>query len=190
MTNVILAGVGGQGVLLSCRVLMEAARRAGHDVKESEVHGMAQRGGSVDCHVRYGKNVASPLIPRGAADILVAFELCEAVRKLEYLAPDGRMLVNNLQIEPSTVQSGAMEYPADLDAWLQDNVTNLHVLNTLPALRAVGSKRCLNILMLGAASGFTGIDLKHWTDAVETVLKPQHVDMNLKAFELGRQMLA
>ncbi len=186
MTNVIITGVGGQGVLLACRVLMEAAKLAGYDVKESEIHGMAQRGGSVECHIRFGNQVASPLVARDNADIIVAFELCEAVRKLEYLAAEGVLLVNNMKILPSTVESGAMEYPDNLDKWLAENISKAFLLDNREALADIGSKKCLNLLMLGAMAGFTSIPDNNWEEAIRNLVKPQYLEMNKKAFRLGR----
>ncbi len=118
MKNVIFAGVGGQGVILASKILMEVAMNAGYDVKESEVHGMAQRGGSVDCNIRYGDKVYSPLIPKEEADYIVSLEMLEVMRKLDYLAPEGKLIVNREKVDPAPVQTGAMKYPPDLEEWV------------------------------------------------------------------------
>lgn len=186
MTNVIMTGVGGQGVLLACRVLMETALLQGYDAKESEIHGMAQRGGSVVTHVRFGaEEPASPLISENGADFIVAFELCEAVRTLPYLKGDGLLLVNNLEISPSVVQSGMASYPEDLDEWLSTNVSRVRLMNTEEACREAGSKRCLNIVMLGALSAHTDIAEEHWLQALRSLIKPKYLDVNEEAFRLG-----
>jgi len=190
MTNIIMAGVGGQGVLLACRVLMEAAFYSNYDVKESEIHGMAQRGGSVEAHVRFGSDVASPLIPNAAADFIVSFELCEAVRKLDYLGKHGVLFVNNEKVIPSSVQAGLAEYPEALDTWLDNNVPNVHLLDTLQARKDIGSKRCLNILMLGALSNRLDIPEENWLSAIRELVKPKYVDTNIDAFNYGRSCTA
>lgn len=188
MKNIIFAGVGGQGVILVSKVLMEVAMNAGYDVKESEVHGMAQRGGSVDCHVRFGEKVYSPLIERGTADYIVTLELLESMRKLDYLAPEGTLIVNDDKIDPAPVQIGAMEYPADIGEWIKSNVKNNMIINTVDALKKAGSKKALNIVMLGKLSNYLEFDIHQWKNAIKSLVKEEFVDMNLKAFEIGREL--
>jgi len=188
MKNIIFAGVGGQGVILASKILMEVARDSGYDVKESEVHGMAQRGGSVDCHVRYGEKVYSPLISRGTADYIVSLEELEAMRKLEYLAPGGVMIVNREKINPAPVETGAMEYPADIEEWLSAHVRNSEILDTKEALRKAGSKKALNIVMLGALSKHLEFSEDTWTKAIRSLVRDKFVEMNLTAFNLGRDL--
>ncbi len=189
MKNVIFAGVGGQGVILASKILMEAAKNAGYDVKESEVHGMAQRGGSVDCHVRFGDKVYSPLIEKGTADIVVALEVLEAMRKLEFLKTDGMLIVNREQIDPAPVQAGLEKYPDDLEAWLKEHVKNFVIVDTAPALKEAGSKRALNIVMLGVISNFLEFTTEQWTEAIRSMVKEKFADMNLLAFRLGRDLI-
>ena len=188
MKNIIFAGVGGQGVILASKVLMETAKNAGYDIKESEVHGMAQRGGSVDCHVRYGKKVYSPLIDKGTADYIVTLELLESMRKLDYLAPEGSLIVNNIQIDPTPVEIGAMEYPADIKEWLTKNVKNCSIVNTQEALKEAGSKKALNIVMLGILSKHLEFTDEQWETSIKSLVKEKFIEMNLKAFKLGKNI--
>jgi len=188
MKNVIFAGVGGQGVILASKVLMEVAMTAGYDVKESEVHGMAQRGGSVDCHVRYGEKVYSPLIERGTADYIVSLEILETIRKMDFLAPDGTLLINDLQIDPAPVEIGAMDYPSDLREWITNNIKNSLIVQTGEALKKAGNKRALNIVMLGLLSNYLEFEEEAWKNAIKVLVKEKFLDMNLKAFDLGRAL--
>lgn len=190
MKNVIFAGVGGQGVILASKILMEAAMAAGYDVKESEVHGMAQRGGSVDCHVRYGEKVYSPLIEKGTADFVVCLELLETMRKLEYLKSDGMIIVNREKIDPAPVAAGLEKYPPDIEDWLKANVKKHLMLDTKEALKEAGSAKALNIVMLGALSNFLEFTDEQWASAIRSLVKEKFVDMNLKAFALGKGLVA
>ncbi|MBN1497285.1 MAG: indolepyruvate oxidoreductase subunit beta [Spirochaetes bacterium] len=187
MKNVIFAGVGGQGVILASKILMEVAMNAGYDVKESEVHGMAQRGGSVDCNVRYGEKVYSPLIPREEADFIVSLEMLEVLRKLDYLAPAGKLIVNREKVDPAPVQTGAMKYPSDIEEWVGKNVKNAVFVDTEAILKELGTRKALNIVMLGILSKdleFTG---EQWEAAIRSLVKEKFLDMNLKAFTMGRE---
>ena len=190
MKNVIFAGVGGQGVILASKILMEAAMAAGYDVKESEVHGMAQRGGSVDCHVRYGEKVYSPLIEKGTADFVVCLELLETMRKLEYLKSGGMIIVNREKIDPAPVAAGLEKYPPDIEDWLKANVKKHLVLDTKEALKEAGSAKALNIVMLGALSNFLEFTDEQWASAIRSLVKEKFVEMNLKAFALGKGLVA
>ncbi len=190
MKNVIFAGVGGQGVILASKILMEAAMAAGYDVKESEVHGMAQRGGSVDCHVRYGEKVYSPLIEKGTADFVVCLELLETMRKLEYLKSGGMIIVNREKIDPAPVAAGLEKYPPDIEDWLKTNVKKHLVLDTKEALKEAGSAKALNIVMLGALSNYLEFTDEQWASAIRSLVKEKFVEMNLKAFALGKGLVA
>ena len=190
MKNVIFAGVGGQGVILASKVLMEAAKNKGFDVKESEVHGMAQRGGSVDCHIRFGNEVYSPLIPRGRADYIVSLELLETMRKLDYLNKNSVLIVNREQINPAPVEIGAMKYPEDIEDWLKKNFANTVVVDTAEALKEVGTKKAVNIVMLGCLSKYLDFEMKEWEDAIKANVKEGFVEQNLKAFTLGRELIS
>ncbi len=186
MKNVIFAGVGGQGVILASKILMEVAMSAGYDVKESEVHGMAQRGGSVDCHVRFGEKVYSPLIPNESADYIVSLELLEVMRKLDYLSPKGKLIVNMEKIDPAPVQTGAMAYPPDLVEWIRSNTTDSLFVETEGILKEVGSRKALNIVMLGILSKYLEFDEAQWEKGIRTLVKEKFLEMNFKAFSMGR----
>lgn len=190
MKNVIFAGVGGQGVILASKILMEVAMNAGFDVKESEVHGMAQRGGSVDCNVRYGERVYSPLIEKGTSDFLVVFELLEAVRKLEYLKPDGMLIVNKEKIDPAPVQAGLAQYPVDIEDWISKNIANHLIVETDHILKEIASRKVVNIVMLGVLSNYLEFSVDQWSDAIRSNIKGKFVEMNLKAFSSGRELLS
>lgn len=184
VTTVVLAGVGGQGTILAGDVLAKVAVAAGLDVKLSEVHGMAQRGGSVDTVVRFGDHVFSPIADPGSADHLVAFELIEAARKIQYLRPEGRLLVNTRIIEPLPVLTG--EYPptAGIEAALMAEDA---VFVDAEALACeAGDTRSANIVLLGALS--TGLEFDHeaWRDVIAGRVPPKTVEVNLAAFESGR----
>jgi indolepyruvate ferredoxin oxidoreductase beta subunit len=190
MKNIIFAGVGGQGVILASKILMEVAMNAGLDVKESEVHGMAQRGGSVDCNVRYGDKIYSPLIEKGTTDFLVVFELLEAVRKLGYLKPDGMLIVNRERIDPAPVQAGLATYPADIEEWIKNNIENHLIVDTDQVLKEVASRKALNIVMLGVLSNYLDFSVDQWSDAIRSNIKEKFMEMNLKAFSRGRELLS
>jgi indolepyruvate ferredoxin oxidoreductase beta subunit len=187
MKNVIFAGVGGQGVILASKILMEVAMNAGYDVKESEVHGMAQRGGSVDCNIRYGDRVYSPLIPREEADFIVSLELLEVMRKLDYLAPGGKLIVNREKVDPAPVQTGAMKYPSDIEQWVAKNVKKAVFVDTEAILKEVGTRKALNIVMLGILSKDLEFTQEQWEAAIRSLVKEKFLDMNLKAFNMGRE---
>src|SRR3990172_11997275 len=171
MKNVIFAGVGGQGVILAGKILMQVAMDAGYDVKESEVHGMAQRGGSVDCHVRYSDRVYSPLIPLQSADFIVSLEMLEAMRKMDYLAPNGWLIVNLEKVDPAPVRTGAMRYPPDLQEWLSRNVESTLFVDTAGILKHVGTRKALNIVMLGVLSNYLEFDESQWEAAIKSLVK-------------------
>ena len=190
MKNIIFAGVGGQGVILASKILMEVAMNAGLDVKESEVHGMAQRGGSVDCNVRYGDKIYSPLIEKGTTDFLVVFELLEAVRKLGYLKPDGMLIVNKERIDPAPVQAGLATYPADIEEWIKNSIENHLIVDTDQVLKEIASRKALNIVMLGVLSNYLDFSIDQWSDAIRSNIKEKFVEMNLKAFSRGRELLS
>ena len=189
MKNVIFAGVGGQGVILASKVLMETARKKGYDIKESEVHGMAQRGGSVDCHIRFGKETFSPLIPKGGADYVICLELLESMRKLEYLHKDSVLIVNREQINPAPVEIGAMQYPPDLEEWLKKNFASTITVDTTEALKDVGTKKALNIVMVGCLSKFLEFEENDWIESLKTLINEKFIEQNIKAFHLGRELI-
>lgn len=185
-TNIILGGVGGQGVLVASDILSNVALLAGYDVKKSEVHGMAQRGGSVVSHVRFGEKIYSPLVTKGEADFLLAFEKLESLRYLEYLHQDGRVLINNQEINPMTVFTVGAKYPDDIPARVRDN--NFQYLNVpgIQIAEELGNSRLLNVVMLGALSQYLEFDDDTWLQAIHDRLPERFYELNKKAFLKGK----
>lgn len=184
-TTVLLGGVGGQGTILAGDVLAKVAAAAGLDVKLSEVHGMSQRGGSVDTVVRFGRSVFSPVIDPGTADVLVAFELMEAARWLPFVKPDGKLFVNTRTIEPLPVLTGAVPYPDGLIALLAEEGAVFLDADELAC--EAGSPKSSNVVLLGALSTGLAFPEEAWRKVIEKRVPPKTVEANLKAFELGRQ---
>jgi len=184
--SILLAGVGGQGSLLASVIVSQAALNAGYQVKTNEVHGMAQRGGSVITQIRYGREVISPLMPDGTARALGAFEAIEALRHAHYLAPDGLAVVSTQQIIPVSVSAGGLAYPADTAERLHRTFPRLVLLDAEETARSLGNRRAANIVVLGALS--RGLDLAEdaWLAAIAASVKPAYREVNLKAFAAGR----
>lgn len=185
--NISIVGVGGQGTLLASEIICRVALLAGKDVKKSEVHGMAQRGGSVVSQVRIGEKVYSPLIATGETDILVSFEKLEALRYAHLLSSDGIALVNDQQIKPVTVSSGQARWPDDLDERLKQTINHLELIPALKIAQQLGDTRVVNLVMLGALSQYMTMDEDLWHQAIRELVKPQFIDTNLKAFAMGRE---
>ncbi|MDH7602489.1 MAG: indolepyruvate oxidoreductase subunit beta [Armatimonadota bacterium] len=186
IVNISLVGVGGQGILLASDILCRVALLAGKDVKKSEVHGMAQRGGSVMSQVRIGEKVYSPLIATGKTHILVSFEKLEALRYAHLLTPDGTALVNDQEIKPITVSSGQADWPNDLNERLREATRNLKLIPALDIAQQLGDARVVNLVMLGALSLQMDHDETLWREAITSLVKPRFLELNLKAFEAGR----
>jgi len=187
-TNIFFAGVGGQGILLAAELLCLTLMECGHDAKKSEVHGMAQRGGSVTSHVRFGRKVFSPLIPKGEADILVGFEALEALRWAEFLKKGGRLLVNRQEIMPTTVTSGRMPYPEGIYETIRQEYPETRVVHGLEVARRAGNVRTVNSVMLGALSRELSVPENTWKRVIARRLPERFVSVNLTAFELGRAL--
>jgi indolepyruvate ferredoxin oxidoreductase beta subunit len=187
--SIVLVGVGGQGILLASEILAQAAMLEGYEVKTNEVHGMAQRGGSVVAQVRYGPVVYSPLVARGSAQVLGALEQIEALRFADFLRPDGLAVVNAQAIVPVSVSSGAARYPADAEGRLQAAFPRLAYIQAAEAAAALGNVQATNIVVLGAVS--KGLDLpeKAWLEAIAASVKEKFLELNKKAFEKGRSMV-
>jgi len=185
--NILMVGVGGQGVILASEIISEVMMRAGHDVKKSEVHGMAQRGGSVSSHVRFGPKVYSPLIKKGDADVLFSFELLESVRYLDFLRSDALLIVNNQKVLPPSVTLGADTYPEQLPELLRERFSRVDIVDALDIAKQVGNARALNVAFLGALSKHFGVDENLWKDVISSMLPLKLVDVNIKAFMLGRE---
>lgn len=185
--NIMIVGVGGQGTLLTSRILGGIALDSGYDVKLSEVHGMAQRGGSVVTFVRYGENVAEPIVEEGQADILIAFERLEAYRYLHFLKKDGVVIVNDQRIDPITVVTGAAEYPENI----LDNIEKEYKMISVDAMeeaKKLGNAKVFNIIVLGVASMHMDFEKEAWIQVIEKTVPPKTVEINKKAFELGRML--
>lgn len=183
--SVLIVGVGGQGTLLASRLLGNAMLRTGYDVKVSEVHGMSQRGGSVVTYVRYGKEVASPIIEEGGADYILAFEQLEAARFLPWLKPDGTMIVNTQCIDPMPVITGAAQYPADLLAQMREKGVEVVSADALSLAEEAGSVKAVNVVLIGVMAKRMSLSKEEWMETIRATVPPKFVDMNLKAFELG-----
>ena len=188
--NVSLVGVGGQGIILTADLLAKTAAIAGYDVKKSEIHGMAQRGGSVTSQVRFGKEVASPIIQEGTADILVSFDKLEAIRNTGILAKTGTALVNDLYLVPVTVSSGQQKPVANLDGKVRKQFKKLVLVDAMKvATEEVGNGRTMNMVIAGALSAFCPFKEAEWIQALTEMLtgpKAKLLDVNKKAFQLGR----
>lgn len=185
--NILLVGVGGQGIILVSKILTAGLMKAGYDVKMSEVHGMAQRGGSVTTQVRFGEKVYSPIIGKGQADILVSFEKMEAVRWIEYLKPDGIVVVNNYEIPSMPIASGKEEYPEGLIEALQGAFKTI-VIDAAKAAEEIGNIKTQNIVLLGALVKALKLDEIDWEEIIKENIKPKLVEINIKAFNKGKEL--
>ncbi|MCL5025484.1 MAG: indolepyruvate oxidoreductase subunit beta [Chloroflexi bacterium] len=186
--DVLMAGVGGQGIILASDILAEVAIAAGYDTKKSDVHGMAQRGGSVVSHVRLGERVHSPLAARGAVDYLLAFEKLEAARFAEHLRPGGTAVVNDLAIPPMAVSSGAQAYPSDevLLELLQRDGRKVCLVPGQAIAMDLGNPRVLNLVMLGYLSTFLPFGPDLWDAAIAAHVPARFLELNRQAFACGR----
>ncbi|MEO0091351.1 MAG: indolepyruvate oxidoreductase subunit beta [candidate division WOR-3 bacterium] len=188
-TNILCCGVGGQGVLLFTDILSDVAMQAGLDVKKAEVHGMAQRGGSVNSHLRFGEKVFSPLIEETTADFIVAFEKLEAVRYLHFLSEKGVLLTDTLEIAPMPVLTGTAEYPKDLIERIQARIKKFYIIEAFNKAKELGEVRVQNVVMLGALSRFLKFPQELYRESIARNVKAKFVDLNLKAFDEGRRLL-
>ena len=182
--NIMVVGVGGQGTLLTSRIIGKTALNAGFDVKLSEVHGMAQRGGSVVTFVRFGEKVSEPVVEEGEADVLVAFERLEALRYAHYLKKDGVIIVNEARIDPMTVVIGASEYPENIIDNLKKN-HKVYSINGGEVAKELGNSKVLNSVVLGLAAKFVGFDKEQWISVIEKTVPPKTIDINKQAFMQG-----
>lgn len=187
-TNILLVGVGGQGTILASKILSTGLINAGYDVKMSEVHGMAQRGGSVTTQVRYGEKVYSPIIGKGQADIIVAFEKMEAMRWIDYLYPGGKLVVNDYQIPSVPILTGEVQYPEEIINDLQENAATT-VINAGQVAKEIGNPKTQNVVMLGALIQSLQIDEVDWEAVIRDTVKPRFIDINIEAFNKGKEMI-
>lgn len=184
--NILIVGVGGQGIILAGEVLSSVAMHAGYDVKQSEVHGMAQRGGSVSSHVRFGNSVNSPTIAAGEADVLLSFEMLESLRWADYLSEKGMAVVNRQRIDPMTVASGKANYPTNIDAMLKSKTHRLFLINGKEIAERAGHIKAVNIALLGVLSTLLQFDVPAWETAIRNRVPAKTIDINFKAFHYGR----
>lgn len=182
--SIMIVGVGGQGTLLASRILGNTVINEGYDVKVSEVHGMSQRGGSVVTYVKFGEKVFSPIIDRGEADIILAFEQLEAYRAMPFLKKGGTMIANNQKINPMPVITGAKEYPSDILEKISKNV-NLVSVDALSLAKQAGNVKAVNVVLIGVMAKSTDIAYEKWVETIKTTVPEKFLDVNLKAFELG-----
>ncbi|MHB8058427.1 MAG: indolepyruvate oxidoreductase subunit beta [Desulfuromonadaceae bacterium] len=188
ITNVLLVGVGGQGILLASEILSEAAMLAGFDVKKSEIHGMSQRGGSVVSHVRYGLEVFSPIVPEGEGDILFGFELMETARSLPLLKHGGTVVANDLKISPPSVLMGQETYPAGLPERIKEQFADCLLVDGQKMAADAGNVRAANTVLLGAVSKRLDIAEEFWLKALEKMVPAKALDVNKRAFQMGREL--
>lgn len=188
VTGIVLVGVGGQGILLATQIAARAALIAGNDVKTNEVHGMAQRGGSVVAQIRFGSKVYSPLVPLGSAQALLSLERIEALRFAELLSPDGLAVVSQQAIVPVTVSSGQASYPADAEQRLRNRFPRLVYVDAVSVGEKLCDTRVANVVLLGALSTALSLPLESWSEAISQCVKPRFVDVNVKAFQEGRAL--
>ncbi len=185
--NIMIVGVGGQGSLLASKLLGRLLLTKGYDIKVSEVHGMSQRGGSVVTYVRFGSHVYSPIIDRGEADFIVSFELLEAARYTEYLKADGKIITNTQEINPMPVITGAASYPSDLAEKMKNAGISLDAIDALSIAEAAGNARAVNLVLLGRLSKYFDFTLDEWMTAIEESVPQKFLEVNKKAFTLGRE---
>ncbi|HIY18103.1 MAG TPA: indolepyruvate oxidoreductase subunit beta [Candidatus Blautia avistercoris] len=187
--SILLVGVGGQGTILASKILTTGLMEAGYDVKMSEIHGMSQRGGSVSSQVRYGEKVYSPVIEKGKADIIVAFEKMEALRSLDYLKEDGRLVVNDEEIPSMSVIVGDEEYPDDVMEEIQSHV-KAKVVGATKLAAELGNEKAANIILLGTIIKSMGLEQIDWNRILEANIKPKFLELNKKALQVGMDAVA
>ncbi len=186
--SILLVGVGGQGTILASKLLTIGLMEAGYDVKMSEIHGMSQRGGSVSSHVRYGKKVSSPVIEKGGADVLVAFEKMEGLRWLDHLNPQGKAVINDFQIDSMPILTGAFEYPEGILKEIED-VVDTKVIDAASKAVMLGNSKVMNVILLGALIKSMGLDEIDWNSILEKNVKAKFVELNKQALEAGMALV-
>ena len=186
--NIMIVGVGGQGTLLTSRIIGKTAMEMGLDVKISEVHGMAQRGGSVVTFVRFGEQVYEPVVEEGQADVIIAFERLEALRYAHFLKKNGVLIVNDCRIDPMTVVIGAKQYPTEILEGLQKE-HELYAIDAQVIAKELGNSKVLNSVVLGYAAKFIGFEKQTWLDVIASTVPPKTIEINQKAFLKGYDSL-
>jgi indolepyruvate ferredoxin oxidoreductase beta subunit len=186
ITNVLIVGVGGQGVLLASEILTEVARVMGLDAKKSEVHGMSQRGGVVTSHVRFGKKVYSPLIPSGEADVILAFELAEGLRWVHELTEGGTFIVNDHRLVPPITATGLFSYPEDVMDRIRAHAPDAKLVEATDIAKGLGNPRLVNTILLGVMSRAIDLSEEKWLEVIERMAPKGTGELNKKAFLAGR----
>ncbi|ABR55481.1 pyruvate ferredoxin/flavodoxin oxidoreductase [Methanococcus vannielii SB] len=186
--NIVIAAVGGQGAVLTSKILGTLAQNIGKDVKVSEVHGMSQRGGSVIAYVRFGDNVYSPVVEKGTADILLAFEMLEGARYIEYLKENGTLIVNTQRINPMPVITGEMMYPDDLDDKFKNLSINYIPVDALSIAKSAGTIKAVNVALIGVLAKNSSIEKDEWIKAIKDTVPEKFLELNLNAFEMGYRL--
>lgn len=186
-TNVLLVGVGGQGTVLASNVLTKGLIEAGYDVKMSEIHGMAQRGGSVSTQVRFGEEIASAVIGQGQADLLVSFEAMEALRYLDMLKPGGIVITNDVELPSAPITAGLAKYPKGVLDEVKKHATTI-VMEATRHARELGNERVMNIILFGALAKYLDLENIDWEHVIATTVKPKFVDLNIEAYRLGQKL--
>jgi indolepyruvate ferredoxin oxidoreductase beta subunit len=186
--NVFLSGVGGQGTILASNILGQVLLNAGYDVKKAEVHGMAQRGGDVTTHFRFGEKVYSPLIKQGEVDYLISFELLEALRYINWVKPNGKIILNNFSILPPTVSLGKVPYPKDVEQTFRKHFKDhVWIVNGSGIAKGLGNIQVANVVLIGAVSNFfPELEIRQWIDAIKDLLPARLHELNIKAFHEGK----
>jgi len=189
-TNILVAGVGGQGVILASDVMSGVFMEAGYDVKKSEVHGMAMRGGIVSSHFRFGKKVYSPLIKEGEVDILFAFEQLEGLRWINHLKPDGKIVMNDHRVNPPAVNLGEMEYPKGIPEMIRSKFKGFYLVKGTEIAFQMGDARAANVVLLGAISKLFDVNEELWLNTILNYLPPKVHELNREAFFTGRNQIS
>ena len=187
--SILLVGVGGQGTILASKILSDGLMEAGYDVKMSEIHGMYQRGGNVSTQVRFGGKVFSPIIGKGEADLIVAFEKMEALRWIEYLKPGGRIVINDAEIPSVPIQMGVASYPEGIAEELAKKATT-YVFKATDLAEELGNPKSMNMILLGALVKAIDLPQIDWEEIIKRNIKPAFVDINLKAFQVGQAQVS
>jgi len=182
--SILMVGVGGQGILLASKLLTQGLMEKGYDVKMSEIHGMSQRGGSVSAHIRYGEKICSPVINENGADILLSFEEMEAYRWLQFLKPQGRVILNTYRLPSAPILAGGVDYPEGIREEISGMV-NTVMVNAMDIARKLGEERSMNIVLLGALIGLAGLGDIQWENILKRSMSERYLDTNLKALQAG-----
>ena len=188
ITNILIVGTGGQGVILASEIICDVALECGFDTKKSEIHGMSQRGGVVSSHVRYGKQVSSPMFIKGDADLLLSFELAEAARWVPYLKKEGRVITSDQKIIPPIVSTGIAQYPENVSDVLNKNSKDPIIVDALAIAEELGNPRLVNTILLGIISNMLDLPEDSWKKVVTNRVPPKFKDLNMQAFDRGRRI--